>query len=207
MENTNVVVEKNANVGMPKKVVGNQAVDTFVTKTGAVEDQDLKSSVEGSAEENTDDKNDSDLVKKIKGSLKSDAAKLERKRKNKEKIAKLLAEIEVIDNDLSQSRNKSRKNFGMKIYSDVIEIFGFSEQEDKLLLEKDFSDFRNTVKKYLKDLAALKEKVDVLKYDCCVPAYERILKNFGLEAEYLTCKNREDYLALYKKLNAKLKEL
>ncbi len=121
-------------------------------------------------------------------------AMLAQKRKKIDEAIKLEKELRA---NIAKNRIKSESKFFKKLSRGVIDAMGFTEKEKECQADCQFSQLLTEIVDYkLKPLM----KVDLLKYECLVPGFEKMAESLGYSKELSSCETKDDYRNIYLKI-------
>lgn len=141
-------------------------------------------------------------VRRDKRKLTAQQKRRERLREIEQEIAKLREENHQIAAELSQNRTQCRNSCVFTMYNMILRKFNLVKKEKAACTEDEFDAL-------LKEVETIIDKIliDHLKFECMVPGLEEVCEQLELKDKLDACKTKDDYPAIYKKVNKRLKAL
>ena len=143
-----------------------------------------------------------DLVRRDKRKLTAQQKRRERLREVEQEIANLQEKQKQLAEELSQNRTQCRNSCVFTMYNMILRKFNLVKKEKAACTEDEFDAL-------LKEVETIIDKIliDHLKFECMVPGLEEVCEQLELKDKLDACKTKDDYPAIYKKVNKRLKAL
>ena len=142
------------------------------------------------------------LIGRDKRKLTAQQKRRERLREVEQEIANLQEKQKQLAEELSQNRTQCRNSCVFTMYNMILRKFNLVKKEKAACTEDEFDAL-------LKEVETIIDKIliDHLKFECMVPGLEEVCEQLELKDKLDACKTKDDYPAIYKKVNKRLKAL
>ena len=144
------------------------------------------------------------LIGRDKRKLTAQQKRRERLREVEQEIANLQEKQKQLAEELSQNRTQCRNSCVFTMYNMILKEFDLMKKEKAACTENEFDALLQEVKA---NMDAWKDGINQLKYDSMIPGFEKVCEQLGLKDDLAACKTKDDYPAIYKKVNKRLKAL
>ena len=141
-------------------------------------------------------------IRQDKRKLTAQQKRRERLREVEQEIANLQEKQKQLAEELSQNRTQCRNSCVFTMYNMILRKFNLVKKEKAACTEDEFDAL-------LKEVETIIDKIliDHLKFECMVPGLEEVCEQLELKDKLDACKTKDDYPAIYKKVNKRLKAL
>ena len=147
-------------------------------------------------------------VEKIKKSEKQRLSAQDRRKAERAKIQKQMDDLKKrqaeLMKQLSDNRGNCLNRFKADFYRTMMKQLNLDKKEKQCFTDSEFADLLQEAKD---KFDGWKDGIEMLKYQCCVPAFEDMSALLGFGDQLQGCETRDDYRKLYAAMKRKIKEL